>query len=213
MNNTKRKFNALLSSIGSPSVEDLSKSPKQARTAYHSKPSHNNTTTNTITTSIRERFGILPTKTSRTAAVASMSMNELRAKGLETRRSKNATIDEENKPSYLPASREQFLERLKTYRNISDWMPKPAGVDEVAFAKRGWVCKGSERVRCVTCNVEVKVKLNKQEDGEGNTKLVGQAAGIGMYPLSTSRVFHRKARRLQFNQTKADTDIPQTKRS
>lgn len=126
------------------------------------------------------RLGIPKTFTSRTAQVEKMSMADLRAAGLATRRSPGFPNDgKENKPSYLPSDREAFLKRLETYRNISDWMPKPDSVNEVEWAKRGWVCTKAERVRCVTCNVEIMVKLNKQDGKDGKTVLVSQAGSIG----------------------------------
>lgn len=178
MNSTKRKFNALLSSIGSSSTDDLNTS-KQARTSYSATPR----------TTLSARLGIpRSTFTSRTAQVEKMSMADLRAAGLATRRMPGAKIDEkESKPTYLPSDREAFLERLETYRNISDWMPKPDSVNEVEWAKRGWVCTKNERVRCVTCNVEIMVKLNKQDGKDGKTVLIGQASGIGMVSRVSSQ--------------------------
>lgn len=70
-------------------------------------------------------------------------------------------------PKYAPWDRTEFLKRLKSFSNLTDWTPKPARVNEVEWAKRGWVCQKSERVRCCLCNVEILVKLNKKEvDGK-----------------------------------------------
>lgn len=66
-------------------------------------------------------------------------------------------------PKYAPWDRVAFLQRLKSFSNLTDWTPKPARVNEVEWAKRGWVCQKSERVRCCLCNVEIVVKLNKKE--------------------------------------------------
>ena len=169
MNSTKRKFNALLSSIGTSSSED--QSLKRPRTIIEARPR----------TILGERLGIPKTFTSRTAQVDKMSRTDLRAAGLATRRSPGFVNDEkDNKPSYLPSDREAFLKRLETYRNISDWMPKPDTVNEVEWAKRGWVCTKGERVRCVTCNVEIMVKINKQDGKDGKVVLVSQTSSIGM---------------------------------
>lgn len=169
MNSTKRKFNALLSSIGTSSIDD--QSSKRQRTIIESRPR----------TTLGARLGIPTTFTSRTAQVEKMSRTDLRAAGLATRRSPGFVDDgKENKPSYLPSDREAFLKRLETYRNISDWMPKPDLVNEVEWAKRGWVCTKGERVRCVTCNFEIMVKLNKQDGKNGKMVLVSQASSIGM---------------------------------
>jgi hypothetical protein len=70
-------------------------------------------------------------------------------------------------PKYAPWDRAAFLERLKTFSSITDWTPKPAKVNEVEWAKRGWVNKKWERVRCELCNIEILVKLNVKEiDGK-----------------------------------------------
>lgn len=169
MNSTKRKFNALLSSIGSSSTDE-SNAAKRPRTLTDTRPR----------TALGARLGIPKTTfVSRTAQVEKMSRADLRAAGLTTRRMPGGSAEKENQPSYLPSDREAFLKRLETYRNISDWMPKPDSVNEVEWAKRGWVCAKNERVRCVTCNVEIVAKLNKQEGADGKTNLVTQASSIG----------------------------------
>lgn len=169
MNSTKRKFNALLSSIGSSSTDDTTVF-KKPRTIISAAPR----------TALGARLGIpKPTFVSRTAQVEKMSRADLRAAGLTTRRLPGGSAEKENQPSYLPSDREAFLKRLETYRNISDWMPKPETVNEVEWAKRGWVCTKNERVRCVTCNVEIMVKLNKQDGADGKTNLITQASSIG----------------------------------
>jgi hypothetical protein len=85
-------------------------------------------------------------------------------------------------PKYAPWDRAAFLKRLESFKSVTDWTPKPAKVNEVEWAKRGWVCQGQERVRCELCNVEIFVKLNvKESDGEGARVL--NASDIGMHPL------------------------------
>ncbi|KFY08977.1 hypothetical protein V492_05732 [Pseudogymnoascus sp. VKM F-4246] len=160
MNNTKRKFNALLNSIGTSSSDDLTRTTKQARTSYDALPRSSTSSPNLSTSS-------------RTAAVARMSKTDLKfAKA-------RGTDDPLTKPSFLPGDRDDFLERLATFRNLTDWMPKPPKVNEVAWAKRGWACQRLERVRCVTCSVEIMVKLNKQEDENGKLiKFAGMESDI-----------------------------------
>lgn len=71
------------------------------------------------------------------------------------------------KPKYCPGDREELLKRLATFQELTDWTPKPDPVNEVEWAKRGWVCQGKERVRCTLCNKELVVKLNRKEvDGK-----------------------------------------------
>jgi len=70
-------------------------------------------------------------------------------------------------PKYCPGDREQLLRRLATFQELTDWTPKPDRVNEVQWAKRGWICQGKERVRCVLCSQELAVKLNRKEvDGK-----------------------------------------------
>ena len=72
-----------------------------------------------------------------------------------------------------------FLKRLKSYSNLTDWTPKPARVNEVEWAKRGWVCQRMERVRCCLCNVEILVKLNSKEvDGKEEPVYIAQNIGM-----------------------------------
>jgi len=81
-------------------------------------------------------------------------------------------------PRYAPWDREAFLKRLKTFSSLTDWTPKPARVNEVAWAKRGWVCQKKERVRCFLCDKEILVKLNKKEvDGKEEDVYVAQNMG------------------------------------
>lgn len=68
---------------------------------------------------------------------------------------------------YSPSDRSELLKRLATFQEITDWTPKPDKVNEIEWAKRGWICQGKERVRCTLCNKELLVKLNKREvDGK-----------------------------------------------
>ncbi|OBT97767.1 hypothetical protein VE01_04968 [Pseudogymnoascus verrucosus] len=166
MNNTKRKFNALLNSIGSSSSDDLTRTTKQARTSYDGAFPRSSTSSPNLSTS------------SRTAAVARMSKTDLKFAAANSAKARG-TDEPVTKPSFLPGDREDFLERLATFRNLTDWMPKPPKVNEVAWAKRGWACQRLERVRCVTCSVEIMVKLNKQEDENGKLiKFAGMESDI-----------------------------------
>ncbi len=72
-------------------------------------------------------------------------------------------------PNYAPWSREQFLDRLKTFRDVGSWSPKPDRVNEVQWAKRGWQCVGRECVGCVGgCERHVCIKLGASEhQGKG----------------------------------------------
>jgi hypothetical protein len=70
-------------------------------------------------------------------------------------------------PKYCPGDRDQLIKRLATFQELTDWTPKPDPVNEIEWAKRGWVCHGKELVRCILCNKELVVKLNRKEvDGK-----------------------------------------------
>jgi hypothetical protein len=70
-------------------------------------------------------------------------------------------------PKYCPGDRDQLLRRLATFQEITDWAPKPDRVNEVEWARRGWVCQGKERVKCALCGRELVVKVNRKEvDGK-----------------------------------------------
>lgn len=79
---------------------------------------------------------------------------------------------------FCPTDRDELLKRLATFHDITDWTPKPDRVSEIEWAKRGWVCHGKERVRCVLCHKELVVKLNKKEvDGKEVSVLVSSEIG------------------------------------
>lgn len=67
-------------------------------------------------------------------------------------------------PNFAPLDRGQFLSRLKTFRHVDKWASKPAEVNEVQWAKRGWSCVGKERVACVGgCGQELVVMLERAD--------------------------------------------------
>jgi DNA-directed RNA polymerase subunit RPC12/RpoP len=92
-------------------------------------------------------------------------------------------------PKYAPWDRTAFLQRLKTFSNLTDWTPKPSKVNEVEWAKRGWVCQKLEQVRCSLCNIEILVKLNRKEvDGKAIPVYVAQ--NIGRLSMNVISLFN-----------------------
>ncbi|KAH0559079.1 hypothetical protein GP486_004340 [Trichoglossum hirsutum] len=82
-----------------------------------------------------------------------------------------SSLESKTIPNYAPWDRNHFLQRLKTFRHVDKWSAKPAAVNEVQWAKRGWSCVGKERVRCVKgCGKEVLVKLEAERstDDQGD---------------------------------------------
>ncbi|KAF9430195.1 hypothetical protein BGZ76_000934, partial [Entomortierella beljakovae] len=69
-----------------------------------------------------------------------------------------------NKKSYMPWSREQFHERLETFKP-STWFDKPNAVNPVECAKRGWINKGNDRLECYGgCGGVVIVRIDLDQD-------------------------------------------------
>ncbi|KAK8045590.1 hypothetical protein PG993_005614 [Apiospora rasikravindrae] len=69
-------------------------------------------------------------------------------------------------PRYCPSDRGQLIKRLATFQELTEWTPKPDKVNEIEWAKRGWICSGKETVRCSLCNKELVVNTSKR-DSEG----------------------------------------------
>ena len=42
---------------------------------------------------------------------------------------------------------------------MDKWLGKPDKINEVQWAKRGWVCTDKETVRCVACGVTIVIRL------------------------------------------------------
>ncbi|POS87749.1 hypothetical protein EPUL_000520 [Erysiphe pulchra] len=153
MNATKRKFNALLSSIGSRPPSDERGSSTQIQSTSSGKD---------ILSKRRrviDSFSNLDQKQDVHLDPTSVLGRKSSLDSLKT----PVVSTEPTMPMYVPWDRDEFLKRLKTFSSISHWTPKPAAVNEVEWAKRGWICQKFERVRCCSCNVEIVVKLNRRE--------------------------------------------------
>jgi hypothetical protein len=71
---------------------------------------------------------------------------------------------------YLPWSREQFHERLETFKP-STWFDKPKLVNAVECAKRGWINKGDDRLECCGgCGGVVIVRIGQVEENSSSTR-------------------------------------------
>lgn len=84
--------------------------------------------------------------------------------------------------NYAPWDRGQFLSRLKTFRHVDKWSAKPAKINEVQWAKRGWCCVGKERVACLGgCGKEVCVMWEERNEGisEGDDGIASLVVGAG----------------------------------
>ena len=93
------------------------------------------------------------------------------------------SLSEKPTPAYAPWDRPQFLSRLKTFRSVDKWSAKPGAVNEVVWAKRGWVCVDKNRVRCTVCSRDVVVKIGADDDGifedqDGDDTVMGGVEGL-----------------------------------
>ncbi|KAF9193699.1 hypothetical protein BGZ51_002363 [Haplosporangium sp. Z 767] len=69
-----------------------------------------------------------------------------------------------DKKRYLPWSRDQFHERLETFKP-STWFDKPKLVNAVECAKHGWINKGNDRLECYGgCGGVVIVTFDEMRD-------------------------------------------------
>ncbi|KAI0169081.1 zf-C3HC-domain-containing protein [Hypoxylon sp. FL1284] len=197
MNATKRKFNALLQGIGakptaqSPTSDgqnnDSSSSLNRPSTPNSIPASDEMTTPNKTMTpsalpstpsellSKRRRVGVLESTTGNDKTPSTTISNVVLKKW--TPGGKSVTPSKESKtgpPKYCPGDRDELIRRLGTYQELTEWTPKPDKVNEIEWAKRGWVCGGKERVRCTLCHKELVVKTNKREvDGSEVPVAVG----------------------------------------
>ncbi|QPH10955.1 hypothetical protein C2857_002483 [Epichloe festucae Fl1] len=173
MNATKRKFNTLLQGLSSPrpSTPDNNNDDDDDDSSNINKDNMNATSrhgsslaTNDEMLLKRRRLGFpesnAPTLYSTSPVTTSFSNVVLRRSA--TQLSNKSTSRAPAK--YCPGDRDELLKRLATFQEITDWTPKPDKVNEIEWAKRGWICQGKEKVRCVLCHKELIVKLNKKEN-------------------------------------------------
>jgi hypothetical protein len=60
---------------------------------------------------------------------------------------------------------------LKTFADVKLWSVKPDRINEVAWAKRGWVVVAHDEITCRICGEHVLIKLERQEQfNEGTTE-------------------------------------------
>jgi len=95
--------------------------------------------------------------------------------------------------TYSPWDRDAFLGRLASFRFVDKWSAKPAAVNEVAWARRGWICSDKNRVRCNTCRKELLVKVESDdEQTEEGQAVVERYAGMIVAEHDDSCLWKRK---------------------
>ncbi|KAG2417447.1 hypothetical protein HFD88_008666 [Aspergillus terreus] len=170
----KRKFHRVLESLTKPSTPDSATNSSSATTKDRSAPD---------SSLKRPRLGTQADGELATARKAILRVTRSGSRGSST---------SSPRPTFVPWDRERFLERLETFRRVDWWSPKPTAINEVEWAKRGWVCTDVSRVTCAgACGGSVVVKLpdeldeldgydieKVQERKEVRSKLVDEYAGL-----------------------------------
>lgn len=68
---------------------------------------------------------------------------------------------------YLPSSRTAFLQRLETFRHVTQWhIPSSERINAAEWAKRGWACVDTDTVYCGACKERVHVDLEVNVDSK-----------------------------------------------
>ncbi|KAK7744394.1 hypothetical protein SLS62_010184 [Diatrype stigma] len=174
----------------SPSVPP-SPSPSIDRIAAASSPKVNSTSGLGVSSPAnddlykRRRVGILASTTGNVTTVPSTPSSFVARLGLPSKEKRAGGISlPAPEPKFCPGDRDQLIRRLATFQELTEWMPKPDKLNEIEWAKRGWVCQGKERVRCTLCNKELVVQTSARreaggkEDGVSVTVSVTVDAGI-----------------------------------
>ncbi|KAL5046914.1 hypothetical protein BDW71DRAFT_197257 [Aspergillus fruticulosus] len=141
----KRKFHRVLESLTKPSNPGSSSQTASAATAQQAASA----------------------KRARLSGRDDNILNSVRKDILKIARpaSRASSVSSQSRPSFVPWDRERFLERLETFRRVDRWSPKPTAVNEVEWAKRGWICTDVARVTCVGgCGGSVVVKIPDELD-------------------------------------------------
>lgn len=154
LSTTKRKFHKILDSISNASTPSLVLKEKQ----------NENGSATTLPANL-DRPAKKPRITRPNSAIVLSTTFHAGKQAPKTAKPSfsSATMNEDRKPpNFAPWDRAQFLERLKTFRQVDKWMGMPEKINEVQWAKRGWSCVGKERVGCVGgCGKEVVIKLEE----------------------------------------------------
>lgn len=147
----KRKFHRILESISKPATPDnASKQQTQPPTA-------------TAQDRVPANLSI---KKVRLSSNDSSDFTSVRDSILKpTRPTTRTSVSTTKRPTFVPWDRNVFLERLETFRRVDRWTSKPSPINEVQWAKRGWICTDTMRVSCVSgCGGSVVVKLPDEID-------------------------------------------------
>ncbi|KAI0541989.1 zf-C3HC-domain-containing protein [Xylaria digitata] len=207
MNATKRKFNTLIQGIGarSPQAPELDDghTPTRHGLTASSPPSRLSASISTPDATARAGISTFDTpspstellnKRRRIGVIEMPSLNLSPKSGTTTisnvvlkKWTSSAAIPAARKdaqsepPRYCPSDRDALIRRLGTFQELTEWTPKPDKINEIEWAKRGWICQGGERVRCTLCHKEIVVKTNTRTvDGKQVPVVVGSDVEQGL---------------------------------
>ncbi|KAJ5773182.1 hypothetical protein N7457_008078 [Penicillium paradoxum] len=147
----KRKFHRVLESLSKPSTPDNAPKPAPVAPA-----------------TARDRLSAhLSIKKVRLSSTDRSDLTAVRNSIQKITRPAHriASASSNKRPTFVPWDRERFLERLETFRRVDRWTSKPSPINEVKWAKQGWICTDVMRVTCVSdCGGAVVVKLPDEID-------------------------------------------------
>lgn len=197
---TKRKWDKLMNAAPKPAPTVTTTTTATAVAANTTSEPISPTPSSTLTVRTSSRIPVdpkkrrvdeaeitSPTKFSIRAVSPSGSVRSTRSTVLTT------TTDSKAHGTYAPWDRDAFLDRLKSYRFVDKWSAKPTVVNEVAWARRGWVCFDKNRVRCNTCRAEllVAVELDDEQTEDGRA-LVDRYGAMVVEEHDESCLWRRK---------------------
>lgn len=147
----KRKFHRVLESLSKPTTPD--NAPKAA-------PGASTTTQDRLAANLSIKKVRLSSNDESTLPAVQNSLNKIYRPAHQI-----ASANSNKRPTFVPWDRDRFLERLETFRRVDRWTSKPAPINEVQWAKHGWICTDVMRVTCVSeCGGAVVVKLPDEID-------------------------------------------------
>ncbi|KAJ6049613.1 hypothetical protein N7499_011800 [Penicillium canescens] len=150
----KRKFHRILDSISKPQQPEPTPTPPPAPPMTARERVAANVSIKKVRLSSNDRSELTSVR------------NSIQKISRPANRTSSASSASSNKrPTFVPWDRERFLERLETFRRVDRWTSKPAPINEVQWAKHGWICTDSKRVTCVSeCGGAVVIKLPDEID-------------------------------------------------
>ena len=153
LSTTKRKFHRILDSISNSSSTSLT-----------SNTQHDNASSTTLTQSSAKKARLIHPTSVFTSPVTQTKVQQPMKSVLRQ------TSTGKKKPNFTPWDRDDFLERLKTFRHPYMWMTKPDKVNEVQWARRGWRCVGKDTVACSACSKELVMILEPDQPASCNSE-------------------------------------------